>query len=216
MKDSGVPSKNILSLQLDLSKFESATDEEKQMQVRMSESATFFKDGMRRLRKNKIAMICLFVLLVIIVSVIFVPMFYPYEYATQLGITPGKSIDSSYTNLRPFEYGETEQERIAAGESVFPHVFGTDSAGRDYFIRVIYGARVSLAVGLFASLIVLIIGVIYGSISGYFGGKVDLVMMRIVDIIYSLQYPAMEPYSRPMIRTMMLANSPTPSDTRAP
>ena len=58
--------------------------------------------------------------------------------------------------------------------------------GRDYFVRVIYGTRVSLAVGLFASIIVLIIGVLYGSISGYFGGKVDLIMMRIVDIIYSL------------------------------
>ncbi len=178
--------KNPLSLQLDLSSFEKATDEEKFLQQRMRESTTFFKDGMRRLAKNKIAMISLAVITLIVLIAVFVPMFYPYDYGQQLGIVAGQDSDSSYNNLRPFEYGETELKRIENGEKIFPHIFGTDAHGRDYAIRVIYGTRISLVVGFFASIIVLIIGVIYGSISGYYGGKVDLIMMRIVDIIYSL------------------------------
>ncbi len=69
---------------------------------------------------------------------------------------------------------------------VFPHLLGTDEQGRDYAIRIIVGTRVSLLVGIIAAAVVVVIGIIYGAISGYFGGKLDLVMMRIVDIIYSL------------------------------
>lgn len=181
-----MPKKNPLSLQLDLSSFEKATDDEKALQQRMRESTTFFKDGMRRLSRNKIAMTCLVIIAVIILIVTIVPTFYPYSYDQQLGVVANQETDASYNNLRPFEYGKTELEKIENGEKVFPHIFGTDSKGRDYAIRVIYGTRISLVVGLFASIIVLIIGVIYGSVSGYFGGKVDLIMMRIVDIIYSL------------------------------
>lgn len=181
-----LPKKNPLSLQLDLSKFEKATDEEKFLQQRMRESTTFFKDGMRRLAKNKLAMACLIIVVLIVLIATFVPMIYPYSYEQQLGVTAGQSVDSSYNNLKPFEYGATELERIENGESVFPHIFGTDAHGRDYAIRVIYGTRISLIVGFFASIIVLIIGAIYGAISGYYGGKIDLIMMRIVDIIYSL------------------------------
>lgn len=73
-----------------------------------------------------------------------------------------------------------------AYQKVFPHILGTDKYGRDYAIRIIVGTRVSLLVGIIAAIMVVLIGVIYGAISGYFGGRVDLIMMRFVDIIYSL------------------------------
>ena len=178
--------KKLFSFHVDLDSFMPASDKDKEYMVQMRPSSTFFKDGVKRLYKNKVAFVSFIVIVVIALSSIIVPMFWPYTYEDQLGVQPGKPVDSSFNNLAPFEYGKTEQARIDAGESIFPHVFGTDAAGRDYFIRVIYGTRISLAVGLFASIIVLIIGTIVGSISGYFGGKVDLIIMRIVDIIYSL------------------------------
>lgn len=85
-----------------------------------------------------------------------------------------------------FGYSAAELERKAAGESVFPHIFGTDMYGRDILVRVMYGARVSMTVGIFAALLVLLIGAVYGSISGYCGGRVDAVMQRIVELIYSV------------------------------
>lgn len=178
--------KNPFSLHVDLDDFIPATEAEKEYMVQMRPSSTFFKDGVKRLLKNKVATVCFFIIVLITLASIVLPMFWPYSYDAQLGITPGKPVDPSYNNLAPFEYGTTEQKLIAEGESVFPHVFGTDSAGRDYFIRVVYGTRISLAVGFFASLIVLVIGMTVGAISGYCGGKVDLVIMRIVDVIYSL------------------------------
>ena len=178
--------KKMFTLHTDLDAFMPATDAEKEYMVKMRPASTFFKDGVKRLLKNKIATISFFIVVFIALTSILLPMFWPYSYDQFLGSTPGKPMDNSYNNLAPFEYGATEQERIAAGEKVFPHIFGTDSQGRDYFIRIVYGARISLAVGFFASIIVLIIGMTVGAISGYCGGKVDLVIMRIVDIIYSL------------------------------
>ena len=175
-----------LNLHVNVDSFIPATDKDKEYMVQMRPSSTFFKDGIKRLIKNKVALVSLIIIILITLASILLPIFWPYSYDTQLGITPGKPVDASYANLAPFEYGATEQAKIAAGESVFPHVFGTDQQGRDYFIRVIYGTRISLAVGFFASIIVLIIGLTIGSIAGFFGGKVDLVIMRIVDIIYSL------------------------------
>lgn len=177
---------SIPSLHVNLDAFTPATDAEKEYLVQMRESTTFFKDGVKRLLRNKVATVSFFLVVLITLSAIFIPMFWPYAYDTQLGITPGEPVDASYANLAPFEYGKTEQARIESGEKIFPHVFGTDAAGRDYFIRVVYGTRISLAVGFFASLIVLVIGLVMGSIAGYCGGKIDTVIMRVVDVIYSL------------------------------
>ena len=85
-----------------------------------------------------------------------------------------------------FGYSQAELERKANGEKVFPHVFGTDIYGRDILVRVMYGARVSMSVGVFAAILVLVIGALYGAISGYCGGKVDAVMQRIVELIYAV------------------------------
>ena len=171
------PKKNFLSFQIDPARFAPATDAEKAQQLTQRESTSFMRDAMRRLRKNKMAMACLWLLIIITLIAIFVPQFYPYSYTQQ---------DVSGKHMAPFEYSKKEQQRIARGEEVFPHIMGTDNLGRDYCIRVIYGTRISLMVGFISALIVVVIGIIYGAISGYFGGKVDMIMMRIVDIIYSL------------------------------
>ena len=183
-KDDMLPRKHFLSLQIDLQKFSPATDEEKQQHETMRESTTFFRDGMRKLMKNPLAVASMIVLIILTLTIIIVPAIYPYSYSQMITVD-GKR-DKTAKNLAPFEYSKNELKAIENGEKIFPHIFGTDELCRDYFIRVVFGARVSLLVGLFASLIVLVIGLLYGSISGYFGGRVDLIMMRIVDIIYSL------------------------------
>lgn len=184
IKTEEMPNKSPLSLQIDLKKFEKATEEEKKQQEVMSESVSFFKDGMRKLSKNPLAMGSIIVLILIIAMIIVVPYKVPYSYS-QIITVNGKR-DKTATNMAPFTYSDLEQKYIDEGGEVFPHIMGTDEMGRDYFVRVVYGTRVSLVVGVFAAVIVLIIGILYGSVSGYFGGKVDLIMMRIVDIIYSL------------------------------
>ena len=97
------------------------------------------------------------------------------ELRAELGIKP-----------KLFGYTNDELQRMANGESVFPHVFGCDMQGRDIMVRTMIGTRVSMIVGICCALIVLVIGAIYGSISGYCGGKVDAVMQRIVEIIYTI------------------------------
>jgi oligopeptide transport system permease protein len=105
------------------------------------------------------------------------PLFMGYHYDEQI---------RGSENLKPFAYSPQEQARLAAGEKVFPHVFGSDSHGRDLLVRLMYGARVSLIIGVAAAILTLMIGVLYGSIAGYIGGRVDMAMMRIVDVIYSV------------------------------
>lgn len=171
--------KNPLSLQLDLSPddFAPATADEKESLVIMRESVSFWKDGFRRLKKNKVAMVCIFVILVIMIFAFIMPRFYPYTYKQQI---------IGANNLPPMGYSTEERAKIAAGEKIFPHFFGTDKMGRDYVARLMMGTRISLLVGLIAAVIILFIGSIYGSIAAFAGGWVDLIMMRIVDIIYTI------------------------------
>lgn len=169
--------KNKLSFQLNAEDFLPAGEDEKKSLVVMRESVSFWKDGLRRFKRNKIAMTSLVVVILIFILSFIVPQFYPYKYEQQI---------KGSNSLAPFEYSAAEQEAIANGESVFPHILGTDQLGRDYAIRVMMGSRVSLTVGLVASAIILLIGSIYGSVAGFFGGWVDMIMMRIVDIIYTV------------------------------
>jgi len=169
--------KNPLSFQLKVDDFLPATEEERLSLTQLRPSVSFFKDAMRRLRKNKVAMVSLIIIVVIILLAFVVPSFYPYSYEQQI---------KGALYLKPMAYSVDEQARIAAGEKIFPHILGTDNLGRDYAIRVMMGSRVSLLVGIVASAIILLIGSIYGSVSGFFGGRTDLIMMRIVDIIYTV------------------------------
>ncbi|MBR0410872.1 MAG: ABC transporter permease [Eubacterium sp.] len=171
--------KNPLSFQLNLNPedFLPASRDEKESLVIMRDSVSFWKDGFRRLKKNKVAMVCIVVILVIMVFAFIVPSFYPYTYKDQI---------IGANNLKPMTYSVDEQARMAAGEKVFPHFLGTDKMGRDYAIRVMMGTRISLLVGLIAAAIILVIGSIYGSVAAFVGGWADLIMMRIVDIIYTI------------------------------
>lgn len=169
--------KKHLSLQLKVSDFLPADKEEKESLVVMRESVNFWKDGIRRLKKNKIAMVSLVVIILTLIFAFILPSFYPYSYEQQI---------RGSENLAPMKYSEAEIALKAQGESVFPHFLGTDSLGRDTMVRLMIGSRVSLLVGIIASVLILLIGSVYGAIAGYFGGKTDMIMMRLVDIIYTV------------------------------
>ena len=140
--------KNPLSLQLNADDFLPASNEEKQSLVIMRESVNFWKDGLRRLKKNKIAMVSFVFIIAIAIFAYLLPAVWPYSYSEQV---------KGSNNLAPFEYSASEQARIDAGEKVFPHIMGTDRMGRDFAVRIMMGTRVSLSVGLIASVLVLII-----------------------------------------------------------
>lgn len=126
-------------------------------------SLSYWKDAWRRLKKNKLAMTGLVFLFLLAVMAIFGPVFSPHSVTQQ--DLPNQNLPPSAENW-----------------------FGTDEAGRDVFTRTWYGARISLFVGLMAALIDFTIGIIYGGIAGYKGGKTDSFMMRIVEILYGLPY----------------------------
>ncbi|MBQ8094682.1 MAG: ABC transporter permease [Clostridia bacterium] len=141
--------------------FERLSDDEKDSEFVAMQSKTYFEDTWAQFKKNRLALVSLVFLFILILAAVFVPMFSPYTYD-----------------------GQNLMQRNAA--SSWQHPFGTDKFGRDIFVRVMYGARISLSVGFAAALLNLIIGVVYGGICGYIGGRFDLILMRVVDILYSV------------------------------
>jgi oligopeptide transport system permease protein len=131
-------------------------------------------DARRRLVRNRAAMAGLAVLAVIALMALFAPLLSQYPY---------DEIDYNVIACAP-DWWPAATACTAGGT----HWFGTDAAGRDLFVRVLYGARVSLAVGLIATLVSLFIGVLYGAAAGYVGGRIDALMMRVVDVLYSLPF----------------------------
>ncbi len=124
---------------------------------------SLWKDAWLRLRKNRLAVIGLVMLVLFIVIALLTPWIAPYSYQAQnldLGATPPSAA----------------------------HWLGTDIFGRDMLTQIMYGGRVSLAVGFVATAVALVIGISWGAIAGYAGGRVDAVMMRLVDILYALPF----------------------------
>jgi oligopeptide transport system permease protein len=121
------------------------------------------QDAIARLKKNKMAMIGLFVILFMVVIALLTPWIAPYSYEEQ-NLDLGASAPSA------------------------AHWLGTDTLGRDQLTRIMYGSRISLMVGFIATAVALTIGVLWGAIAGFIGGRVDAVMMRIVDVLYALPF----------------------------
>lgn len=141
--------------------FESATKEERADFIKIRESVSYWQDAWRRLKNNKIAMISMFVIIAAVLFAFIGPLFRQYGYEQQI---------RGFENVQP----------------CWDFPFGTDSLGRDLLARIMFATKISMIIGVVASLIVLIIGSIYGAVSGLIGGWVDNVMMRIVELIYSV------------------------------
>ncbi|KPU44543.1 dipeptide transport system permease protein DppC [Oxobacter pfennigii] len=150
---------------LNLSKelFEPAEDNFKDSEKISRPSITYWADVWRRLKKNKLAMFGLAIIILLAIMAIIGPYINGYTYYEQ-----------DFTKKNLFPNAE--------------HWFGTDSAGRDLFTRAWYGARISLFIGLMATLIDFLIGVLYGGVAGMKGGKIDEIMMRAAEILYSIPY----------------------------
>lgn len=160
---------------IEKSRFEWVGSDPERRETISRPSTTFWKDAISRLMKNKVAVVCFFLIVAIIISCIVVPFFMPFESREQHLSEINKGFMSVCTDSR-FE-GETHY-----------HILGTDKLGRDIFVRVFEGGRVSLLIAFAAVFVNLIIGLIYGGLSGYIGGTVDTIMMRIVEIVNGIPY----------------------------
>ena len=152
---------NPFSMHVNPNLFESASEEEKQELVVVRESTSLWKDAMRRFRRNTFAMIALALIILLFLFAFVGPLISPYTYDQ-------------------FNAGQEDQ-----GPNPM-HPFGTDRFGRDLLVRNMYGARISLSIGVIAAALTFVMGSLYGSISGFIGGRTDNIMMRIIDVIYSL------------------------------
>jgi oligopeptide transport system permease protein len=135
-----------------------------------AQGTSLWRDAWRRLQKNKLAVFGLIVVNVIVVAAIV-----------------GPSIIQRYTGYT-YDYIPTDTELLRSFPPSRTHPMGTDSAGRDMLARVLLGGRISLMVGVISTVVSLIIGITYGATAGYLGGKVDDVMMRVVDVLYAIPY----------------------------
>ena len=161
MQENATPSVETLKkLGISAEELAPATAEEKAMNDQMRPSVSYWKDAMRRFKRNKLAMVMLTLLIIIILAAIFGPIISPYTYK-------GQSAD------------------VRQGPS-FAHPFGTDKLGRDIFVRVMYGTRISLLVGVVTMVLVCLIGITYGAIAAYVGGIWDNLMMRFVDLMMTV------------------------------
>jgi oligopeptide transport system permease protein len=163
---------NPFSMHVNPALFEKATEEEKQELVVMRKSTSLWRDAMRRFRRNPFAMVALVLIIALILFAFVGPLFVPYQY--------------DQFNKGEENQGPTIQD--ANGNWVFnsTHPFGTDKFGRDLLVRNMYGTQISLSVGIIAAALTVIIGSLYGSISGFAGGKTDNIMMRVIDVIFAL------------------------------
>jgi oligopeptide transport system permease protein len=132
-------------------------------------------DAWARLRKNRAAVASMLILATIALMAVLAPLLSPYAF---------DQVNYDLVSCSPDWWPDKMVLCNAGGQ----HWFGTDALGRDLFVRVLYGARVSLAVGLAATFVSLVIGVAYGAVAGFIGGCLDEVMMRFVDVLYSLPY----------------------------
>jgi oligopeptide transport system permease protein len=153
-----------------------AADTERAFQHALNiQGRSLWVDARRRLVRNRAALVSIFIITIITLMAIFAPLLSAYPYDAQ---------DYNVVGCAPNWWPDKSALCFAGGS----HWFGTDAVGRDLFVRVLYGARISLAVGLVATLVSLGIGITYGAIAGYVGGRVDAVMMRFVDVLYSLPF----------------------------